>query len=126
MSWWPLIRILPKKTNFTYVKFAGFAAFLSIAAVTGSLVSMFTGGFRENPVAIYQAAEGSPVARLGAFQEFPVLWLFELLHFLCADQCADRFDVLGDNDPLMTINDPIEQIRKLVFGFRHANRLGHD
>ncbi len=69
MSWWPLIRILPKKTNFTYVKFAGFAAFLSIAAVTGSLVSMFTGGFRENPVAIYQAAEGSPLARLGAVME---------------------------------------------------------
>jgi preprotein translocase SecF subunit len=69
MSFWPLIRLLPKKTNFTYVKFAGFAAFLSIAAVTGSLVSMFTGGFRENPVAIYQAAEGSPVARLGAVME---------------------------------------------------------
>jgi preprotein translocase SecF subunit len=61
--------LLPKKTNFTYVKFAGFAAFLSIAAVTGSLVSMFTGGLRENPIAIYQAAEGTPVARLGAVME---------------------------------------------------------
>lgn len=69
MSFWPLIRLLPKKTNFTYVKFAGFAAFLSIAAVTGSLVSMFSGGLRENPVAIYQAAEGSPLARLGAVME---------------------------------------------------------
>ena len=69
MSWWPLIRILPKKTNFTYVKFAGFAAFLSIAAVTGSLASMFTGGFRENPIAIYQQAEGAPFARIGAVME---------------------------------------------------------
>ena len=69
MSFWPLIRLLPKKTNFTYVKFAGFAAFLSIAAVTGSLVSMFTGGFRENPIAIYEAAEGAPFARLGAVVE---------------------------------------------------------
>jgi preprotein translocase subunit SecF len=68
-SWWPLIRLLPKKTNFTYVKFAGFAAFLSIFAVSASLVSMFTGGFRENPVAIYQEAEGSPMARLGAVME---------------------------------------------------------
>ncbi len=69
MSAWPLIRLLPKKTNFTYVKFAGFAAFLSVAAVTGSLVSMFTGGFRENPIATYQAADGSPMARLGAIME---------------------------------------------------------
>jgi preprotein translocase SecF subunit len=69
MSLWPLIRMLPKKTNFTYVKFAGFAAFLSIAAVTGSLASMFTGGFKVNPVEVYQRAEGSPLARIGAVME---------------------------------------------------------
>lgn len=69
MSFWPLIRLLPKKTNLTYVKFAGFAAFLSIAAVGASLVSMFTGGLRENPIAIYQEAEGSPLARVGAVME---------------------------------------------------------
>ncbi len=69
MSWWPLIRLLPKKTNFTYVKFAGFAAFLSIVGVGASLVSMFTGGLRENPIAIYQQAEGSPLARVGAIME---------------------------------------------------------
>jgi preprotein translocase SecF subunit len=69
MSWWPLIRILPKKTNFTYVKFAGFAAFLSIAAVTGSLASMFTGGFRVNPIEVFQQAEGTPFQRLGAVME---------------------------------------------------------
>lgn len=68
-GWWPLIRLLPKKTNFTYVKFAGFAAFLSIAAVCASLVSMFTGGLRENPIEIYQEAEGSPMLRLGAIME---------------------------------------------------------
>jgi len=68
-SSWPLIRLLPKKTNFTYVKFAGFAAFLSIAAVTASLVSMVTGGFRENPIEIYQRAEGEPLARVGAVLE---------------------------------------------------------
>jgi preprotein translocase SecF subunit len=69
MSAWPLIRLLPKKTNFTYVKFAGFAAFLSIAAVTASFVSMFTGGFRANPIEIYQQAEGAPLARIGAILE---------------------------------------------------------
>lgn len=69
MSFWPLIRLLPKKTNFTYVKFAGFAAFFSIAAVAGSLVSMFTGGLRENPIAVYQEAEGTPLARIGAVME---------------------------------------------------------
>ena len=69
MSFWPMIRMLPKKTSFTYVKFAGFAAFLSIAAVTGSLVSMFTGGFQRNPIEIYQQAEGTPLARIGAVME---------------------------------------------------------
>ncbi|MEZ6023488.1 MAG: protein translocase subunit SecF [Hyphomonadaceae bacterium] len=69
MSWWPLIRLLPKKTNFTYVKFAGFAAFLSIMAVLASLGSMFTGGFRDNPIQVYQQAEGSPLARFGAVME---------------------------------------------------------
>jgi preprotein translocase SecF subunit len=69
MAMWPLIRLLPKKTKFTYVKFAGFAAFLSIAAVAGSLGSMFTGGFRENPIAILQQAEGSTLARIGAIME---------------------------------------------------------
>lgn len=66
---WPLIRLLPKKTNLTYVKFAGVAAFLSIALCAASLVSIFTGGLRENPIEIYQQAEGSPVARIGAIME---------------------------------------------------------
>ena len=69
MAWWPLIRLLPKKTSFTYVKFAGFAAFLSVAAVLGSLGSMLSGGFRENPVALYQGAEGGVMARFGAVLE---------------------------------------------------------
>jgi preprotein translocase SecF subunit len=69
MAMWPLIRLLPKKTNFTYVKFAAFAAFLSVAAVGASLVSMFTGGFRDNPIAVYQQAEGAPLARIGAVME---------------------------------------------------------
>jgi len=69
MAMWPLIRLLPKKTNLTYVKFAGVAAFLSIAAVAASFVSMFTAGFQSNPIAIYQQAEGTPVARIGAVME---------------------------------------------------------
>jgi preprotein translocase SecF subunit len=68
-SFWPLIRLLPKKTNFTYVKFAGFAAVVSILAVSASFVSMFTAGFRANPIEIYQQAEGSALARIGAIME---------------------------------------------------------
>ncbi|MGE0828294.1 MAG: protein translocase subunit SecF [Hyphomonadaceae bacterium] len=66
---WPLIRLLPKKTNFKYVRFAPAFGLLSVLLVLGSFVSVFTGGFRENPVAIYQAAEGEPLARLGAVLE---------------------------------------------------------
>lgn len=65
MAIWPLIRIIPKKTNFKFVSFAGFFAALSILATVVSLVSMFTGGLRENPIAVYRQAEGSPIARLG-------------------------------------------------------------
>jgi len=63
---WPLIKLMPKRTNFRFVRFAIFAAFLSIVAVAGSFVSMFTGGFRDNPIAVYQQAEGDPLARIGA------------------------------------------------------------
>ncbi|MBI3437869.1 MAG: protein translocase subunit SecF [Proteobacteria bacterium] len=63
---WPLIKLMPKETHFKFVRFAIFAAFLSIVAVAGSFVSMFTGGFRDNPIAVYQQAEGDPLARIGA------------------------------------------------------------
>lgn len=63
---WPLIKLMPKKTNIRFVRFAFFAAFLSIVAVTGSFVAMFTGGFRDNPIEVYQQAQGDPLARIGA------------------------------------------------------------
>ncbi|MFZ2030051.1 MAG: protein translocase subunit SecF [Vitreimonas sp.] len=63
---WPLIKLMPKETHFKFVRFAILAAFLSIIAVTGSFVSMFTGGFRDNPIAVFQQAQGDPLARIGA------------------------------------------------------------
>jgi len=66
---WPLIKFLPNETKFTYVKFAGFAAFLSIFAILATFASVFTGGFRQNPIAIYEAADGSPLDKMGAILE---------------------------------------------------------
>ena len=63
---WPLIKLMPKKTNFKFVRFAAIAAFVSIFAVAATFVSVFTGGFRENPVAMWNAAEGGPLERAGA------------------------------------------------------------
>src|SRR5215831_20003472 len=63
---WPLIKLIPRHSNFKFVRFAFFASFVSIVAVLASLGSMFTGGFRENPIALYEAAHGSPFDRLGA------------------------------------------------------------
>jgi preprotein translocase subunit SecF len=63
---WPLIKLMPQKTSFKFVRFAFFAAFLSIVAVTGSFVSMFTGGFRDNPIEVYQHAQGDVLSRIGA------------------------------------------------------------
>ena len=62
---WPLIKLVPMKTNIKFVSFAFFASFVSVAAVLGSFVSMFTGGFRENPVAVYEQASGTPIERVG-------------------------------------------------------------
>ena len=62
---WPLIKLVPMKTNVKFVRFAFFASFVSVFAVLASFASMFTGGFRENPIAVYQSAQGSPMDRLG-------------------------------------------------------------
>lgn len=62
---WPLCKLIPEKTNFTYVKFAGFAAFLSIAAVLTTFASILTGGFTQNPIAVYQTTPGSTQQKLG-------------------------------------------------------------
>ncbi|MEZ5960748.1 MAG: protein translocase subunit SecF [Hyphomonadaceae bacterium] len=62
---WPLIKLLPQKTNFKFVRFAAIAAFASVVAVLGTFASVVTGGFRENPVEIYNNAEGSSLDRVG-------------------------------------------------------------
>ena len=62
---WPLIKLVPMKTNVKFVRFAFFASFVSVAAVIGSFVSMFTGGFRENPMVVYEQTQGAPMDRIG-------------------------------------------------------------
>ena len=44
MSWWPLIKLLPQKTNFHFVKYARYAAVLSIVLCTASIVACFYPG----------------------------------------------------------------------------------
>ena len=63
---WPLVKLVPKKTNFKFVKFATIAAAFSVFAVAATFVSIFTGGLRENPIAIYQTAPGGVGDKLGA------------------------------------------------------------
>lgn len=62
---WPLVKLFPKNTKIKFVRFATVAAFFSAFAVIATFVSIFTGGFRENPVEIYQTTEGSPLDKLG-------------------------------------------------------------
>jgi len=64
--WWPLIRLLPQKTNIPFVRYAALFATLSVALVAASFVSFATAGFRENPIAIYAAAEGGPLEKASA------------------------------------------------------------
>ncbi|MBU1347755.1 MAG: protein translocase subunit SecF [Alphaproteobacteria bacterium] len=44
MTWWPLIKILPQKTNFHFVKYARPAAFLSVVLCIASIVACFYPG----------------------------------------------------------------------------------
>ncbi len=62
---WPLVKLIPKKTHFKFVRFAFFASFASIAAVLLSFGSMISAGFTESPVAMYQRAEGTPSQKIG-------------------------------------------------------------
>lgn len=56
MSWWPLIRLIPVKTNFDFVRFAGVAAFASLALVIASFASFATAGFTRSPVEIWTSS----------------------------------------------------------------------
>lgn len=63
---WPLVKLIPKKTHFGFVRFAFFASFASIVLVLLSFGSMISAGFRESPISLYESATGSPLDRAGA------------------------------------------------------------
>ncbi|ADL01925.1 protein translocase subunit SecF [Brevundimonas subvibrioides] len=44
MTWWPLIKVLPQKTNFHFVKYARLAAVLSVVLCTASIIGCFYPG----------------------------------------------------------------------------------
>ncbi|CAN5274069.1 protein translocase subunit SecF [soil metagenome] len=44
MTWWPLIKVLPQKTNLHFVKYARYAAVLSVVLCVASIVSCFYPG----------------------------------------------------------------------------------
>ena len=44
MSWWPLIKVLPQKTNFHFVKYARYAGVLSVILCVASIVGCFVPG----------------------------------------------------------------------------------
>ncbi len=63
---WPLVKLIPKKTHFGFVRFAFFASFASIVLVLASFGSMISAGYRESPIALYERATGAPLDRLGS------------------------------------------------------------
>ena len=44
MTWWPLIKVLPQKTNLHFVKYARYAAVLSVVLCVASIVGCFVPG----------------------------------------------------------------------------------
>lgn len=68
-SKWPLIRLVPKQTHFRFVRFARMATSASILLIFLSFVSFATGGFRQNPIATFQASQGHFGQKLSAVFE---------------------------------------------------------
>ncbi len=64
MSWWPLIKLIPKRTNLKFVSFAMLFGFLSVSACLLSVAAIFSAGLRESPIALYNEVEGDPLQRL--------------------------------------------------------------
>lgn len=65
-SFWPLIKIVPKQTNFSFVRFARIAAFASVFLVLLSFVSFATGGLRQNPFSEFSNAKGGFGTKMSA------------------------------------------------------------
>ncbi len=68
-NFWPLIKIVPKQTNFQFVSFARMAASISIFFVILTVVSFATGGLRQNPFDEFAKAKGGFSQKLGAVFE---------------------------------------------------------
>ncbi|WP_395647956.1 protein translocase subunit SecF [Terricaulis sp.] len=62
---WPLVKLIPQKTHFKFVRFAFFASFASVALVIASFGSMITAGYRATPMELYNEAGGTPWERIG-------------------------------------------------------------
>lgn len=63
---WPLVKLIPQKTHFKFVRFAFFASFASVALVLASFGSMVTAGYKATPMQLYNEASGTPWERVGA------------------------------------------------------------
>lgn len=63
---WPLVKLIPQKTHFKFVRFAFFASFASVALVIASFGSMVTAGYTATPAQLYNEASGTPWERAGA------------------------------------------------------------
>jgi preprotein translocase SecF subunit len=63
---WPLCKYVPKATNLTFVRYAGVAGIFSILMIVATVASIVTGGFRLNPIAVYERTEGGAAEKFGA------------------------------------------------------------
>lgn len=66
-KWWPLIRLLPVKTNFKFVAYSKIMGLISVVLVVLSLAAMVTGGLRQSPVDIWNGAGPSVEDKVMAF-----------------------------------------------------------
>jgi preprotein translocase SecF subunit len=65
MGWWPLIKLIPKRTNFKFVSLAMLFGVLSFVGCGLSVAAIFSAGLRESPVALYSEGTGGPLERVG-------------------------------------------------------------
>jgi preprotein translocase SecF subunit len=115
---WPLIKLVPKQTNFKFVSVAAVMAVISLALIVGSFVSIFTKGFnlgvdfKGGTVLEVRTAQPLDLERLRQTMESQNLGDVNIQNFTeTATAALIRFESPAASDPAKVVDQVKAQIR---------------
>jgi len=129
---WPLIRYIPKQTNFKFVRFARLAAFISVILVIGSLISLFTRGLNLGVDfkggTILEASWSKPI-NLGAVRDKlgpEKLGDLQVQNFGSSTEALIRFQPPANADASTTVDRIKGELREIMPGveFKRVEVVG--